>query len=80
MEYYLQILFGLIALVAVVIPLSTNVKAIKFKNIAAAILVMILFGNLSVSLHSSEDGERVRFPSKIATLKGFIDIDLLAKL
>ena len=44
MEYYLQILFGLIALVAVVIPLSTNVKAIKFKNIAAAILVMILFG------------------------------------
>lgn len=44
MEYYLQILFGLIALVAVVIPMSTNVKAIKFKNIAAAILVMILFG------------------------------------
>jgi len=44
MEYYLQIIIGLIALVAVVIPMSTNVKAIKFKNIVAAILVMILFG------------------------------------
>ena len=44
MEYYLQIIIGLIALVAVVMPMSTNVKAIKFKNVVAAILVMILFG------------------------------------
>ena len=44
MGYYLQIIIGLIALVAVVMPMSTNVKAIKFKNVVAAILVMILFG------------------------------------
>ena len=44
MGYYLQIIIGLIALVTVVMPMSTNVKAIKFKNVVAAILVMILFG------------------------------------
>jgi|TARA_B100000123_G_scaffold198421_1_gene148819 CNT family concentrative nucleoside transporter len=44
MEYYLQVLLGLIVLVALVVPMSTNIKAISIKNILAAILVMFLFG------------------------------------
>ena len=44
MEYYLQVLFGLIVLVALVVPMSTNIKAISIKNIVAAILVMFIFG------------------------------------
>lgn len=44
MSYYLQVLLGLIVLVALVIPMSTNIKAISIKNIVAAILVMIIFG------------------------------------
>ena len=44
MGYYLQVLLGLIVLVALVIPMSTNIKAISIKNIVAAILVMIIFG------------------------------------
>ena len=44
MEYYLQVLFGLIVLVTLVVPMSTNIKAISIKNIVAAILVMFIFG------------------------------------
>ena len=44
MEYYLQVLFGVIVLVALVVPMSTNIKAISIKNIIAAILVMFIFG------------------------------------
>ncbi len=44
MEYYLQVLLGLIVLVALVVPMSKNIKAISIKNIAAAILIMFIFG------------------------------------
>ena len=44
MEYYLQILLGLIVLIGAVVPLSTDIKAIRVKNIIAAIAVMVLFG------------------------------------
>ena len=44
MEYYLQVLIGLIVLVALVVPMSTNIKAISIKNIIAAIIVMFIFG------------------------------------
>ena len=44
MEYYLQILLGLIVLIGVVVPMSTDMKAIRIKNIVAAIIVMVLFG------------------------------------
>ena len=44
MEYYLQVFLGLIVLVALVIPMSANIKAISIKNIVAAILVMFIFG------------------------------------
>mgnify|MGYP000011444626 FL=1 len=44
MEYYLQVLLGLIVLVALVVPMSTNIKAISIKNIIAAIIVMFIFG------------------------------------
>ena len=44
MEYYIQVLLGLIVLVALVVPMSTNIKAISIKNIIAAILVMFIFG------------------------------------
>ena len=44
MEYYLQILLGLVVLIGAVVPLSTNIKAIRVKNIIAAIAVMVLFG------------------------------------
>ena len=33
MEYYLQILLGLVVLIGVVVPMSTDMKAIKIKNI-----------------------------------------------
>ena len=49
MGYYLQVLLGLIFLVAVVVPLSNNIKEIKIKNILAAIAVMIGFGFLLLS-------------------------------
>jgi len=35
---------GLIVLVALVVPMSKNIKAISIKNIAAAILIMFIFG------------------------------------
>ena len=44
MEYYLQILLGLVVLIGVVVPMSTDMKAIKIKNITAAGVVMVLFG------------------------------------
>ena len=44
MEYYLQVLLGLTVLVALVVPMSTNIKSISIKNIVAAILVMFIFG------------------------------------
>ena len=44
MEYYLQILLGLVVLIGAVVPLSTDIKAIRVKNIIAAIAVMVLFG------------------------------------
>ena len=44
MEYYLQITLGLIVLIGAVVPLSTDIKAIRVKNILAAIAVMVLFG------------------------------------
>ena len=44
MEYYLQILLGLIVLIGVVVPMSTDMKTIRIKNIVAAIIVMVLFG------------------------------------
>ena len=44
MEYYLQILLGLVVLIGVVVPMSTDMKAIKIKNIIAAVVVMVLFG------------------------------------
>ena len=44
MEYYLQILLGLIVLIGIVVPMSTDMKAIRIKNIVAAIIVMVLFG------------------------------------
>ena len=49
MGYYLQVLIGAILLVAVVVPLSNNVREIKIKNILAAIAVMIGFGFLLLS-------------------------------
>tara|TARA_E500000081_G_scaffold112314_1_gene114693 strand:+ start:3102 stop:4313 length:1212 start_codon:yes stop_codon:yes gene_type:complete len=49
MGYYLQVLLGVIFLVAVVVPLSNNIKEIKIKNILAAIAVMIGFGFLLLS-------------------------------
>ena len=49
MVYYLQVLLGVIFLVAVVVPLSNNIKEIKIKNILAAIAVMIGFGFLLLS-------------------------------
>ena len=49
MGYYLQVLIGAILLVAVVVPLSNNIKEIKIKNILAAIAVMIGFGFLLLS-------------------------------
>ena len=49
MGYYLQVLLGVIFLVAVVVPLSNNIKEIKIKNILTAIAVMIGFGFLLLS-------------------------------
>ena len=49
MGYYLQVLLGVIFLVAVVVPLSNNIKEIEIKNILAAIAVMIGFGFLLLS-------------------------------
>tara|TARA_Y100001958_G_C21220481_1_gene545811 strand:+ start:800 stop:949 length:150 start_codon:yes stop_codon:yes gene_type:complete len=49
MGYYLQVLIGAILLVAVVVPLSNNIKEIRIKNILAAIAVMIGFGFLLLS-------------------------------
>ena len=42
--YYLQIIIGAIILTAIAVPLSNNYKAIKIKNIIAAMGSMILFG------------------------------------
>ena len=42
--YYLQIILGAIILTAIAVPLSNNYKAIKIKNIIAAMGAMILFG------------------------------------
>ena len=42
--YYLQIIIGAIILTAIAVPLSNNYKAIKIKNIIAAMGAMILFG------------------------------------
>ena len=44
MAYFLQIILGLFILIGVVVPMSTNIKAIRIKNILAAIVVMVLFG------------------------------------
>ena len=43
MEYYLQVLIGGLALIAVTVPLSDNYKHIKVKNIFFAILMMFVF-------------------------------------
>lgn len=43
MEYYLQVLIGGLALIAVTVPLSDNFKQIKVKNIFFAILMMFVF-------------------------------------
>ena len=43
MEYYLQILLGLVVLIGAVVPLSTDIKAIRGKNIIAAIAIYIIF-------------------------------------
>ena len=43
MEYYLQVLIGGLALIAVTVPLSDNYKQIKVKNIFFAILMMFVF-------------------------------------
>jgi len=42
--YYLQIILGTIILTAIAVPLSNNYKAIKIKNIIAAMGAMVLFG------------------------------------
>ena len=42
--YYLQIILGAIILTAIAVPLSNNYKAIKIKNIIAAMGAMVLFG------------------------------------
>jgi len=42
--YYLQIIIGAIILTAIAVPLSNNYKAIKIKNIIAAMGAMVLFG------------------------------------
>tara|TARA_A100001011_G_scaffold7726_3_gene8931 strand:+ start:10337 stop:11545 length:1209 start_codon:yes stop_codon:yes gene_type:complete len=42
-EYYLQVLIGGLALIAVTVPLSDNYKQIKVKNIFFAILMMFVF-------------------------------------
>ena len=41
--YYLQIILGAIILTAIAVPLSNNYKAIKVKNIVAAMGAMVLF-------------------------------------
>jgi CNT family concentrative nucleoside transporter len=41
--YYLQIILGVIILTAIAVPLSNNYKAIKAKNIVAAMGAMVLF-------------------------------------
>ncbi len=41
--YYLQIILGAIILTAIAVPLSNNYKAIKAKNIVAAMGAMVLF-------------------------------------
>ena len=43
MEYYLQVLIGGLALIAVTVPLSDNYKQIKVKTIFFAILMMFVF-------------------------------------
>ena len=43
MYEYLQVFFGAILLIALTFPLSNNFKAINYKNILYAILVMFLF-------------------------------------
>ena len=43
MKYYLQVLIGGLALIAVTVPLSDNYKHIKVKNIFFAILMMFVF-------------------------------------
>lgn len=43
MEYYLQVLIGGLALIAITVPLSDNYKQIKVKNIFFAILMMFVF-------------------------------------
>jgi CNT family concentrative nucleoside transporter len=49
MAYYLQVLLGAILLVAMVVPLSKNYRAIELKNILAPIAVMIGLGFLLLS-------------------------------
>lgn len=49
MSYYLQVLVGAFLLVALVVPLSNNIKEIRLKNIFAAVAVMIGFGFLLLS-------------------------------
>ena len=44
MEYYLQILLGLIVLIGVVVPMSTDMKAIRIKNIVEELIDRGLFG------------------------------------
>ena len=41
--YYLQIVLGALLLTAIAVPLSNNYKAIKVKNIIAAMAAMVLF-------------------------------------
>ena len=41
--YYLQIILGALLLTAIAVPLSNNYKAIKVKNIIAAMAAMVLF-------------------------------------
>ena len=41
--YYLQIILGTLLLTALAVPLSNNYKAIKIKNIIAAMAAMVVF-------------------------------------
>ena len=50
--YYLQIILGAIILTAIAVPLSNNYKAIKAKNIVAAMGAMVLFAFILLILVS----------------------------
>ena len=52
MEYYLQVLIGGLALIAVTVPLSDNYKQIKVKNIFFAILMMFVFAFILLNIVS----------------------------